>query len=559
MHTVFSDGEFIDEINGTIDGGLTVLVDSADELAALQAFCLECAGLVEFGHRVRRYDEWLTDFERNRREYEIRVEKTLEGLSDKSPNDCSDMERLLLSQAFIREIWQETAKEDSQGLCIVTCVSDTGIEMRYAAQIPALFFHDGSLLSTITHYAPRLGKFVLVVGSHGVAIVRKAGVMPSIHADRLVEDTRSAARNKAVFKDLPRLDKIRPADVANKKGILLLLHGLFSTDMGTFDGFIKAWGRSPTLSFIETEHLKTTWARLFPERATAGLPLLPDFTKAFQEALQADYLIVGWPHDTMTKIKTNAEMLFEEIESSLGADSPPMVFVCHSRGGLVARKAAVIMQEQGGPWGDKVRLCVTFGTPHRGAALAESTFQYVAAVASYMNGTGQIMSACRVLDYYGSTKRFEGIDDLRPVNAPGSDFLGELMEDERKAAKPAARRLDIMPVGSIYSGKKRRWARFMSGILGTEEHDLVVAKKSSLPGKSFPEGELSRCGHSEYFDDFQIDEPHFSNVLEKIRRCLEVENAALKRVIPTPTPSPPRPEDFARLLRSKRGTAPKLK
>src|SRR5262245_32212250 len=113
---ISQDGDFIEELNATISGGLAVLVDSVEELAALQALSIESDGLEHFSNRIQRYDQWLADFERDQREYEIRVERALETLSDKSPNNCSDMERLFLSQTFIRQIWQETRDEDLEGL-----------------------------------------------------------------------------------------------------------------------------------------------------------------------------------------------------------------------------------------------------------------------------------------------------------------------------------------------------------------------------------------------------------------------------------------------------------
>ena len=44
-------------MKSAISGGLTVLVDSADELAVLQALCLECVKLAEFSYRVHHYDQ----------------------------------------------------------------------------------------------------------------------------------------------------------------------------------------------------------------------------------------------------------------------------------------------------------------------------------------------------------------------------------------------------------------------------------------------------------------------------------------------------------------------
>lgn len=260
---------------------------------------------------------------------------------------------------------------------------------------------------------------------------------------------------------------------------------------------------------------------------------------------------MGWPHDTLTKIKANAEKLFEDIYSKIGYNGPPIVFVCHSRGGLVARKAAVIMQEHGSVWANKVRLCVTFGTPHRGAALAESPFQYIAAFVAYMNGTGHVLSACSVLDYYRQTRAFEGIDDLRPPNAKGGEFLLDLIEEERLRGKPKLRALNILPVGSIYADQNCRWARFMTGVLGTSEHDLVVPKKSSLPEGGFPHGELTDCSHGNYFDIKEVGRQYFKGILAKMRGELQIEDAMLQRVIVSAPPST-NLDEFLKILKLKR-------
>ena len=96
------------------------------------------------------------------------------------------------------------------------------------------------------------------------------------------------------------------------------------------------------MDLYEVERLRILWKDRFPDKAKGVGPSATDFQDAFHQALDEDYLIVGWPHDTLTKIKANAEKLFEDIYSKIGYNGPPIVFVCHSRGGLVARKAAVI-------------------------------------------------------------------------------------------------------------------------------------------------------------------------------------------------------------------------
>jgi pimeloyl-ACP methyl ester carboxylesterase len=90
-----------------------------------------------------------------------------------------------------------------------------------------------------------------------------------------------------------------------------------------------------------------------------------------QQPSLANVHLVGWPHDTLAHIKVNAQDLAALMEGPLGASGLPVVFVCHSRGGLVARAAAVKLLKSNPRWVDRLKGAVTFGTPHEGAELAE--------------------------------------------------------------------------------------------------------------------------------------------------------------------------------------------
>jgi pimeloyl-ACP methyl ester carboxylesterase len=143
-----------------------------------------------------------------------------------------------------------------------------------------------------------------------------------------------ALRDNAKGLRLPRLDSIKGPDLQNKTGVVIFLHGLMSTDAGTFDEFVKQLSAAP-----------------------------------FAQPL----VLVSWPHDTLASIDANAEDLSVLIEDTLGGSSLPVAFVCHSRGGLVARRTAVeLMEIDKARWQPRLRGLITFGTPHDGAELAES-------------------------------------------------------------------------------------------------------------------------------------------------------------------------------------------
>src|SRR5262249_17392710 len=127
---------------------------------------------------------------------------------------------------------------------------------------------------------------------------------------------------------LRSLSEISPAEVG--ASLVVLVHGLCSTDVGTFGDF-------------ET-HLRS----------------LPGVT------------VAGFPHDSLTTpIRLNARALAQQIVK-LG--KPGLRLVCHSRGGLVARQTFVYLKDEpppaaGGRW---LHSCVTFGTPHLGTSVATS-------------------------------------------------------------------------------------------------------------------------------------------------------------------------------------------
>src|SRR5262249_45357497 len=192
---------------------------------------------------------------------------------------------------------------------------------------PALLLDHGSVRARLTAMGAQLRQF-------GVALFPKA---PSRRQGSLVE----ALRARAVGRNLPRLERVSSDDLKGKQGVVLLLHGLMSTDVGTFDSLIN---------------------EIEPERSLANMH------------------IVGWPHDTLAPIEVNARKLAKLIETHLGPSGLPIVFVCHSRGGLVARAAAVELLEPNPGWADRLKGAVTFGTPHEGAELAECADEFLGKV-----------------------------------------------------------------------------------------------------------------------------------------------------------------------------------
>ena len=515
MHKTYADGSEIEECSARVTGGLTILLDKADDLDGLQALCLENSDLASILKWISNYDKWIEWFDANRKDYIARLGRFDETQGAVHPDNLSDVARFAIALRIAKEIWTATPTEDAENLRVLASVTSGTGDLDYQAKWPALVLHHGSLLVSFTAFVTHLG-FVIRTGKFLVGLAPKAGTLASVTAEEMVSQLRNAAISHAKHSDLKRLQDLKPDEANAKAGVIILLHGLASTDVGTFDGFLDLW-EEPLTS---------------PSRS----PL----DKAIRQALLLDYLVVGWPHDTLTSISTNADRLFEDILSKIKQDGPPIVLVCHSRGGLLARKLAVIMQKKGGSWPEKIKLCATFGTPHRGAELAEHPYRFMGAFAGVMSQDKKMLSIFRLLSYYAQQKGFEGIEDLRPAEARG-EFLRKLQEEERQLAKPdELRKLKILAVGGTYRGPQRHWMKVMTRMLGTVEHDLVVRKKSSAP-EGFEIAGSPSCSHFEYFSASQIREEYFKKVVQAAKDVLMFDKAAAKRHVPTarsPTAEP---------------------
>ena len=113
------------------------------------------------------------------------------------------------------------------------------VEMTFSANAAALVLQPGSLVAS----------FALEGGVKGygwiVAVVAKSkrllGRTAQPAAKRLVDGAREQAEQRAVYV-FPRLDQLRPAErqhLQTRPLVLVFLHGLFATDLGTFDGLIS--------------------------------------------------------------------------------------------------------------------------------------------------------------------------------------------------------------------------------------------------------------------------------------------------------------------------------
>jgi hypothetical protein len=241
---------------------------------------------------------------------------------------------------------------------------------------------------------------------------------------------------------LLRLDRAEPlsSKLAGKRGALIFLHGLLSTDLGTFDAFIKRW-------------LDPAPVSLPPMLTYAGQAFDKSLPEAGRQAIATSVALIGWPHDTLVKINKNAEDLALLVDRDLGPLDCPIAFVCHSRGGLVARSVAEKLFDKNPTWLARIRCALTFGTPHDGAEFAEHPDTGTGAFLLAGCGTGSIAGVVDVLAYVRQRRTLEGILDLRPRGASGSNFLEDLFDKEFKSCVSGPRRLTIVAIGGSYRGR----------------------------------------------------------------------------------------------------------
>jgi hypothetical protein len=304
---------------------------------------------------------------------------------------------------------------------------------------------------------------------------------------------------------LPRLDDSNAMAnyPRNKNDIYFIyLHGLFSTDCGTFDGFVDAW-----------QQVRLGLVGVHGDRAHT----------IFNRGCH-----IGWPHDTLAPINDNAEDLARLVLDRFGYTDAEIVLVCHSRGGLVARRAIQTLVLNSKAWAKRIACVVTFGTPHTGAEIAQVPGKYEGAYLLLLDGTRQMVALDMLFVYLRHAKRIDGIDDLAPNGNQYSKFLTNLQKYE--SSHPTCATIKVG--GDIANG----WSTppTLNGILskaivyavdkwlGTSSHDLVVTQQSSFGG---PAGEDLNmvCSHFEYFEHHNFVQQVAINVADRLDMAIRVE------------------------------------
>jgi len=304
--------------------------------------------------------------------------------------------------------------------------------------------------------------------------------------------------------------------------LVVLLHGLFSTDLETFDGFISQLQQSTPKQILDSLAQLQSSSGIDQLSAAFAAGLTCDRVSQVSDTelrkfVDASIALVGWPHDSLAPIDTSAIKLAALLDKELKSAPPRhIVFVCHSQGGLLARQTAMQLMKMKSPanWVDRIGGIVTFGTPHQGAAIAEPGFKSGREAAVYLmmlSGTKKATSIGDVLTLIGE-RAIEGIEDLKAFDASTNDrensFAAGLLDKEQALQWPnGGNRPDMLVVGGrLSAAQKTVWRRklaagFMTHKLGHDDHDLVVELSSSIPDLFDANITVKvECDHFSYFD-----------------------------------------------------------
>lgn len=459
MATFYKSGETIPILQGVFKGGISWQLKDPDELLALHALCvtekqpLEALrdpnlDIASWGKKYEQLDEQ----RKNWREFQ-------------SPNSESD--RLAFALSLANELWRGV--ENIEYLQAVLAISEDGDELEARLEKPALMLRSGSvqpLLLTAMPLARKLGKWGL-----GLYVWWEYGIAPSEWAQNLADALRKRREEKGSFEPLSRLDRLGFDALKDKYAVIVLLHGLLSTDLGSFD---------PLISKVRSNgYLKDKVA------------------------------LVGWPHDTLAGININAQELQRHINRVLGTGRCRLAFVAHSRGGLLARAtAARLYSEEASIWRERLKCCVTFGTPHEGAVLAESPEKLLGLVTVLLSTSSAGKGSLPYVLAYTAARESEGIKNQSPTRGQDEhdSFLYGLLDREKEQVKGIRERLlEILAIGGKVEPDTVWWRWLADRALASTEHDLVVSIASSLPINFRDDFKLeTNCNHFQYFDDGQM-------------------------------------------------------
>jgi pimeloyl-ACP methyl ester carboxylesterase len=486
MPNIYHPGEKIPELEAAIDGGVSMVMHTPDEVEAAKRVCAITTGSNAPLHAIYG----MLNVSANAVEQLAMITAAVsdDAVSrlhwEKIETDvpAHDGQALAATLSFAHDLWKRQPSPSDLNVVLAVARPDStdGGQLEIGKGKPALVFHRGSILAALASAPLRVAKFA-------VMMVPTGAVVPTQRAKNIVQNFRKKALLNPSVEPLERFATMNQGALQGKKAVIIFLHGLLSIDVGLFD------------------------------------PLL----LRLREDLGNDCVFVGFPHNTLATIKANADELLSEINRVIRVNGPKIAFVCHSRGGLVARNAAAQLFEMDRAWIQKIRGCVTFGTPHRGCPLAEAPDAFLGAFMAIQAalGGGSFMSLADGIIYASSVKPLAGITDLRPTEANDS-YLLKLQELEHRTAPAGAlRALEILGVGGRASEQRGWLAVLARKLLADDENDLVVETESSMSRLVIAEENQcqTECDHFNYFKPAEMELAHIGKVVGFLAKSLGYE------------------------------------
>lgn len=175
-----------------------------------------------------------------------------------------------------------------------------------------------------------------------------------------------------------------------------------------------------------------TWADPARARILAGtyplnVPLRGgnrELTTSFQDLKTRGYNVLAWTQSRPSgQIRMAVAELHLLLEKYAMYAEPGIIFVCHSRGGLIARKH---LEDGSRP----VKGLITLGTPHRGTTMAK----WAAFFQPLTSALDTLFTGFRRKDVDSALRRvigFLGSSGLKEL-LPGSDFYRNLRDHKHK-------------------------------------------------------------------------------------------------------------------------------
>ena len=463
-----------------VRAGFTVVLESLDDLDVIEAVVMEFIHVGEGAYDtllpVLREIDANAESWRHPRDQLRQISNSLLNEVPDDPEKASSIQTLYVAVRAIRELWEASLDESNVNVALsmhpnptrqADCtreldefyLDDVLLTLGHSSEpygdfmedTPALILKPGSLSAGLALSVIRGTKWVLTAYGAVRAFFNTSKDASDFFVKKMREKALQTSRPLPCLSTMSSTDK---QDLRAAKHVVVLLHGLFSTDAGTFDGLRDCWD----------DHVA--------KNAGGNDPAVH---------------WVGWPHDTLATITENARDLYSLFATNLKDMDSDILFVCHSRGGLLARAACQELFGRG-DWDDRLKGCVTFGSPHEGANLARNPLKTAGGYALVYGATGAVKAFDSLLIYMHHRKRIDGIDDLAPKANPVSRFLEQLEISELNAT----RRLDLVAIGGDVtnapaSGNQlkqkltslMRWGN--QALVGGSKHDLVVTTASSIP------------------------------------------------------------------------------